>query len=125
MIFGSTRRARVYVYREPVDMRKAYDTLGALVEGPMKKSLLSGDVFAFIGRTRKRAKALYFDGTGLCLLSKRLEVGHFAAPWKRPGEGPLELTMNELALLLEGSELALRVRLSPTPYRPMADGAHA
>ena len=125
MIFGSTRRARVYVYREPVDMRKAYDTLGALVEGPMKKRLLSGDVFAFIGRTRKRAKALYFDGTGLCLLSKRLEVGHFAAPWKRPGEGPLELTMNELALLLEGSELALRVRLSPTPYRPMADGAHA
>ena len=125
MIFGSTRRARVYVYREPVDMRKAYDTLGALVEGPMKKSLLSGDVFAFIGRTRKRAKALYFDGTGLCLLSKRLEVGHFAAPWKRPGEGPIELTMNELALLLEGSELALRVRLSPTPYRPMADGAHA
>lgn len=125
MIFGSTGRARVYVYREPVDMRKAYDTLGALVEGPMKKRLLSGDVFAFIGRTRKRAKALYFDGTGLCLLSKRLEVGHFAAPWKRPGEGPLELTMNELALLLEGSELALRVRLSPTPYRPMADGAHA
>ena len=109
MIFGSTQRVRVFVYREPVDMRKAYDTLGALVEGPMKKSLLSGDVFAFIGRTRKRAKALYFDGTGLCLLSKRLEVGHFAAPWKRPGEGPIQLTMNELALLFEGSELALRV----------------
>jgi transposase len=91
----------------------------------MHKSLLSGDVFVFIGRTRKRAKALYFDGTGLCLLSKRLETGHFAAPWKRPGEGPLPLTMSELALLLEGSELALRVRLSPEPYRPMQDVAHA
>jgi transposase len=125
VIFGSSQRVRVFVYREPVDMRKAYDTLSVLVEGPMKKSLLSGDVFAFIGRTRKRAKALYFDGTGLCLLSKRLEVGHFAAPWKRPGEGPLELTTSELALLFEGSELALRVRLSPAPYRPMADGAHA
>jgi transposase len=106
-------------------MRKAYDTLAALVEGPMQKSLLSGDVFVFIGRTRKRAKALYFDGTGLCLLSKRLETGHFAAPWTRPGEGPLPLTMSELALLLEGSEHALRVRLSPEPYRPMSDGAHA
>jgi len=125
VIFGSSQRVRVFVYREPVDMRKAYDTLSVLVEGPMKKSLLSGDVFAFIGRTRKRAKALYFDGTGLCLLSKRLEVGHFAAPWKRPGEGPLELTTSELALLFEGSEVALRVRLSPAPYRPMADGAHA
>ena len=115
MIFGSVQHGRVFVYREPVDMRKAYDTLAALVEGPMKKSLLSGDIFVFIGRTRKRAKALYFDGTGLCLLCKRLETGHFAAPWKRPGEGPLALTM---------SELALRVRLSPEPYRPMQGGAH-
>ena len=125
MIFGSMWHGHVFVYREPVDMRKAYDTLAALVEGPMHKSLLSGDVFVFIGRTRKRAKALYFDGTGLCLLSKRLETGHFAAPWTRPGEGPLPLTMSELALLLEGSEHALRVRLSPEPYRPMLDGAHA
>jgi transposase len=123
MILSSIQHLRVFVYREPVDMRKAYDTLAALVEGAMKKSLLSGNVFVFIGRTRKRAKALYFDGTGLCLLCKRLETGHFAAPWKRPGEGPLELTMSELALLLEGSELALRVRLSPEPYRPMHDGA--
>lgn len=119
MILGATRHLRVFVYREPVDMRKAYDTLAVLVEGPMKKSLLSGDVFVFIGRTRKRAKAMYFDGTGLCLLCKRMETGHFAAPWKRPGEGPLELTMSELALLIEGSEMALRVRLSPEPYRPM------
>jgi transposase len=125
VIFGSVHHGRVFVYREPVDMRKAYDTLAALVEGPMKKSLLSGDIFVFIGRTRKRAKALYFDGTGLCLLCKRLETGHFAAPWKRPGEGPLALTMSELALLLEDSEFALRVRLSPEPYRPMQDGAHA
>lgn len=124
MILGSVQHGRVFVYREPVDMRKAYDTLAALVEGPMKKSLLSGDIFVFIGRTRKRAKALYFDGTGLCLLCKRLETGHFAAPWKRPGEGPLALTMSELSLLLEGSELALRVRLSPAPYRPMVDSAH-
>jgi transposase len=125
VIFGSLGQIRVFVYREPVDMRKAYDTLTVLVEGSMEKRLLSGDVFVFIGRTQKRAKALYFDGTGLCLLCKRLETGRFAAPWKRPGDGPLELTMSELALLLEGSEHALRVRLSPEPYRPMADGAPA
>jgi transposase len=125
VLIGSLKHVRVFVYREPVDMRKAYDTLAALVEGPMKKSLVSGDVFVFVGRTRKRAKALYFDGTGLCLLCKRLEKGHFAAPWKRPGEGPMELSMSELSLLLEGSEHALRVRLSPEPYRPTGTGAHA
>jgi transposase len=100
-------------------MRKAYDSLSALVTEELRQTLTSGDVYVFIGKTRKRAKALYFDGTGLCLLCKRLETGHFAAPWQRPGEGPMELTMNELALLLEGSEHALRIRLSPEPYRAM------
>lgn len=118
-MLGRSGRVRVFVFREPVDMRKAYDSLSALVTERLGKTLTSGDVYVFIGKTRKRAKALYFDGTGLCLLCKRLEVGHFAAPWQRPGEGPMELTMNELALLLEGSELALRIRLSPEPYREM------
>lgn len=119
MILGASRRVRVFVYRDPVDMRKAYDSLSALVTEQLRQTLTSGDVYVFIGKTRKRAKALYFDGTGLCLLCKRLETGHFAAPWQRPGEGPMELTMNELALLLEGSEHALRIRLSPEPYRAM------
>jgi transposase len=119
VILGASRRVRVFVYRDPVDMRKAYDSLSALVTEQLRQTVTSGDVYVFIGKTRKRAKALYFEGTGLCLLCKRLETGHFAAPWQRPGEGPMELTMNELALLLEGSEHALRIRLSPEPYRAM------
>ena len=83
--------------------------------------VISSEALAVRGALR----SFIYDGTGLCLLCKRLETGHFAAPWKRPGEGPLELTMSELSLLLEGSELALRVRLSPEPYRPMSDSAPA
>ena len=94
-MIGPTRGVRVFVYREAVDMRKAYDALSALVAGPLEKTITSGDVFVFIGKTRRRAKALYFDGTGLCLLCKRLMIGHFAAPWTRPGAGPIELTMSE------------------------------
>ena len=119
-MIGPTRQVRVFVYREAVDMRKAYDSLSALVTGPLRKSITSGDVFVFIGKTRRRAKALYFDGTGLCLFCKRLMIGHFAAPWTRPGSGPIELTMSELALLIEGSELVMRARLSPKAYLPRA-----
>lgn len=119
-MIGPNRQVRVYVYREPVDMRKAYDSLSALVSGSLKKSVTTGDVFVFVGKTRKRAKALYFDGTGLCLLCKRMVSGHFAAPWARPGSGPIELTMSELALLIEGSELVMRARLSPDVYVPRA-----
>ena len=119
-MIGPTRQVRVFVYREAVDMRKAYDSLSALVTGHLKRPITSGDVFVFIGKTRRRAKALYFDGTGLCLLCKRLMTGHFAAPWMRPGSGPIELTMSELALLIEGSEMVMRARLSPETYVPRA-----
>jgi transposase len=74
-VIGPTRQVRVFVYRDAVDMRKAYDTLSALVTVDLKKTLTSGDVFVFIGKTRRRAKALYFDGTGLCLFCKRLVTG--------------------------------------------------
>jgi transposase len=116
---------RVFVYRDSVDMRKAYDGLSALVTASMGKTVTSGDVFVFIGKTRRRAKALYFDGTGLCLLSKRLITGRFPAPWAKAGAGPLELTMSELSLLLEGSELVLTRRLSPEAYVPRVAPATA
>jgi transposase len=83
----------------------------------MRKPLLSGDVYLFVGKTRTRAKALYFDGTGLCLFSKRLEKGRFAAP-REAGEGPLRWTMSELALFLEDSDAVGRLPLSPPVFRP-------
>jgi transposase len=117
-LIGSTRQISVYAYRAPVDMRKSFDALTALVVQGLGRDVLSGDMFLFVNRTRRRAKVLFWDGTGLCLFSKRLEKGHFAAPWARPGEGPLSLTTSELALLLEGSELIARMPLSPPPCAP-------
>jgi transposase len=110
-------RVEVFVHREPVDMRKQYDGLWGLVVA-LGRSPFDGALYAFIGKTRKRAKVLWWDGTGVVVLCKRLDKGHFVAPWTRPGRGPLMLTASELALLLEGSELVGRVRLSPEPWTP-------
>ena len=57
---------------------------------------------------------LWYDATGLCLLAKRLDRGRFAAVWES-GTAELELTMNELQLLLEGCEIVGRIPLSPPP----------
>lgn len=117
-MMGSTRRLAVYAYGRPCDMRKSFDTLSALVTQGMGRDLLGGDVFLFVGRSRKRAKALFFDGTGLCLYAKRLEKGRFAAVWRRAEAGePVALTLTELALFFEGSELVGRQALSPTAAR--------
>jgi len=97
-------------------MRKSFDTLSALVTDSLKKDVLSGELFLFVGKDRKRAKVLFWDGTGLCLYSKRLEKGRFVAPWKRETKGALVMTMSELTLFLEGSEFVGRLPLSPAPF---------
>jgi transposase len=119
-MIGALRGVSVFAHGEPCDMRKSFNTLQALVEQKMKGELASGDMFLFVSRDRKRAKVLYFDGTGLCLFSKRLESGQFAAPWKGPMTRSLTLTMTELSLFIEGSEALGRVRLSP-PLLQRAD----
>jgi transposase len=106
-------------------MRKNFDTLSGLVTEELGRELCSGDMFLFVGRNRKRAKILYWDGTGLCLFSKRLEKGRFAAPWSSASTQPLIWTTTELSLFLEGSELVGRVALSPSPFFPVPLGAPA
>jgi transposase len=115
-MIGSTRHIRVFAYEAPVDMRRGFDGLHALVTQGLQRDVLAGDVFLFVSRTRKRAKALFWDGTGLCIYAKRLEQGRFAAPWGKDADGPMEMTMSELALFLEGSSLVGKVQLSPAPF---------
>lgn len=112
------RAVRVWVHREPVDMRKSFDTLAAVVRLQMGNDVLAGDVFVFVGRRRRHAKVLFWDGTGIVLLAKRLAQIRFAAPWEKKGTGALRWTLSELALFLEGSEIVTRVALSPPPYDP-------
>ena len=71
---------RVFVALEPCDMRKGYEGLAGLVETSLRENLQSGALFVFGNRRRTRLKTLYFDGTGLWLLSKRLEQGRFSWP---------------------------------------------
>ncbi|MDB4991428.1 MAG: hypothetical protein JWN04_6606 [Myxococcaceae bacterium] len=77
--------------------------------------LLRGDLFLFTGKDRRRAKVLLFDGTGLCIYMKRMSRGQFAK--LRDVDGELRMTMSELALYLEGSELVARETLSPPALR--------
>lgn len=111
-----SRKVRVFAYRAPTDMRKSFNTLSALVM-ELGHELVAGDVFVFVGKCRHRAKALWFDGTGLCLLAKRLEKGRFAPLWERS-----ELTSSELLLFLEGNEAVGRMPLSPPSFELERDG---
>jgi transposase len=112
-MIGVARGVSVFAYAEPCDMRKNFDTLSAIVTETLRRDVLTGDLYLFVSRNRKRAKVLYFDGTGMCLFSKRLEKGMFTAPWKRAKKSTVEMTLSELALFVEGSEAIGRMALSP------------
>ena len=101
----SARQVDVWAFGEPVDMRKSFDTLSALVKQQMGRDVLSGSLYLFVSKNRRRAKVLYFDGTGLCLLAKRLEKGRFAPVYDRARSRSIKLTVTELAQFIEGSEM--------------------
>lgn len=89
---------RIFLRRQPTDMRKSFDGLSGIVRSELGRDPLAGDLFVFVNRRRDFVKALYWDRDGLALWSKRLERGRFAP---RP-DGPAEIGREELVLLLEG-----------------------
>ena len=97
-------------------MRKGYDGLATVVTQALRRDPLSGDVFLFVNRTRKRAKVLPWDGTGLCIYAKRLERGRFACRWRDHEGDTVRLMMSELALFIEGSSLVGCMKLSPNLF---------
>jgi transposase len=103
----------------PTDMRKSFDGLSALVADHLGQDPLSGHLFIFTSRRRDRVKLLYFERGGLAIWYKRLEEGTFSAP-KPSGDGKsVQLSADELALLLSGVDLA-SVRRRPRYERQPA-----
>jgi transposase len=70
---------RVFVVAAPVDMRGSFDALAGAVRG-LGLDPVDGHLYLFLNKRRRLAKALWFDGSGWCILAKRLEAGSFQLP---------------------------------------------
>ena len=112
---------RIFLAREPVDMRKGFDSLAQLVRGHLGGDPLSGHLFVFRSRRGDRLKVLYWDTDGLCLWYKRLELGTYVLPTTGTsvGEHGLEIHASDFALLLDGIDLS-SVQRRPRYQRPEA-----
>jgi len=77
---------KIYLYREPVDFRKAIDGLALIVEQEMDLSPFTVAAFVFCNKGRDKVKLLYWDQTGFCLWYKRLEKQTFKWPRNQPDE---------------------------------------
>lgn len=97
-------------------MRSSYDSLLVRAKEILKKDPMSGHLFLFVNSSRSSMKALYYDGTGLVIISKRLERGIFSKINPRY-RGPIVLTQAEFNLFFEGANLEKRFIESPNEVR--------
>jgi transposase len=112
-LIGSTRAVQVWARRVPTDLRNGYNGLYGIVKQEFDRDPLSGDAFLFVNKRRKSAKVLLWDGTGLCIYSKRLSKGVFSDVWAGKEGQQLRMTTTELSLFLEGADLAKKLPISP------------
>lgn len=110
------RRTKVFVCKEPTDMRASYDTLFAKAKGVLGQDPLSGHLFMFINSRRTSVKCLFYDGTGLVILCKRMEQGVFSKI-NPMHQGELVLTAAEFALFFEGANFEKRFIDSPSELK--------
>jgi len=97
---------KVFVASAPTDLRMNFNGLWNAASQRLGEDPKSGALFVFGNRRRNRIKILYFDGTGVCVLAKRLEGGTFS--WPRSAGDPgakIRLAPQALQLLLDGVEL--------------------
>jgi transposase len=109
------RRTKIFVSKEPADMRASYDTLFAKAKSVFNEDPFSGHLFLFMNARRTSIKCLYYDSTGFVLLCKRMEKGLFCKinPYKKD----IVLTEAEFALFFEGADLEKRFIESPSEIK--------
>ena len=97
---------KVFIALDACDMRAGINTLHALVAEKLKEDSRSGALFVFTNKRRKLLKVLYWDGTGMWLMTKRLEHGAFF--WPRATDArqtKLELRPEAFAMLTDGIDM--------------------
>ena len=97
---------RIWLCTGPTDMRRGFDRLAEQAHTVTRQDPQSGHLFLFRSRGGDRLKALYFDRDGYVLWYKRLEEGTFKMPKLSASQPSVELRASELAMILDGIDLA-------------------
>jgi transposase len=118
-MIAMNRRTKIFISKESTDMRSSYDSLYNKVKKILDKDPMSGLLFVFINKSRSSCKCLYYDGTGLVIVSKRLEKSLFCKinPYHK---GDIVLTQAEFNLFFEGADLNKRFVESPAELKKVS-----
>ena len=113
-MIGLSSGASIWLACGVTDLRNGFDGLAGLMQTHLSKDAFSGQLLVFRDRRGDRVKRLWWDGDGLCLFAKRLEVGRFV--WPQALSGVVHLSQAQLSMLLEGIDWR-SPRRTQTPRR--------
>jgi transposase len=94
---------KLFLHRDPVDFRKSFNGLTAIVQEEMNLNIFESALFIFCCKRRKRVKILYWDKSGFAIWYKKLEEDLF--PWPRKLDKIVEITSEQMAWVLEGIDV--------------------
>lgn len=93
---------RIFLCTEPQDMRRSFDALALVTQQVLGQDPQSGALYVFVGKRPTRAKVMWWDRNGYCMLYKRLHRALFQVP-ERGDAGPaMRIDGAALAQLLAG-----------------------
>lgn len=101
-MWGLSRSTRVFLRPGATDLRLGFEGLYGLAESQLGQNPLSGHLFLFCNRGRNKLKALFWDGSGLWLCTKRLEKGSFT--WVASGQSE-EIDAGKFHALIAGLDI--------------------
>ena len=106
----------IFVGLEPIDLRWGFDRLAGLVRERVGREPRGGALYVFFGRRRDALKILFFDGTGMCQLYKRLDRGTFRVPEPDDADAT-SVAIDDRALddLLDGIDVEAKPRPARRP----------
>ncbi len=84
------------------DMRKGINSLIGVVKEQMGADVRNGDVFIFIGSSRKLMKLLHAEDGGMVMYVKRLEAGRFNLPEYDRESRSYPMEWRDLVVMVEG-----------------------
>ena len=110
---------QIFLAVAPIDLRWGFDRLAGIAKERVGYDARGGALFIFFGKRRTALRVLFFDGSGMCIFSKRLDKGTFCVPTPlEPDAASIEMTDAELEALLDA------VNLDASPKREKKPRLH-
>jgi hypothetical protein len=101
-MFGLGEDLQYYFCVGHTSMNKGIDALCGVIRGQMNRDPLTGEVFIFMSRCRRKIKLLQWQRGGFVLYYKRLEKGHFELPYFNPKSRSYSISWQVLFMIIEG-----------------------